>query len=88
MKMTKKEKKICEQILTKYEQDSGKVETTLNDYAAISAYRLKAEENLELAKELEQRFAEKAAKGKVFKERVAVLNGYRISYRTHKEWGE
>lgn len=74
-----------EQVLTKAEADTGKVEGGV-DYASISAQRSRAMAELEHVKRIEARMLKKVASGQVVAVRTPVLGGYRISYVNVSDW--
>ena len=85
MKALKKMKARNEQVLTKAEADSGRVNSGV-DYASISAQRTRAMAELERVKKLEAKMRSKVASGQVVAVRTPVLGGYRISYVNVSDW--
>lgn len=85
MKALKKMKARNEQVLTKAEADTGKVEVGV-DYASISAQRSRAMAELERVKKIEAKLQKKVASGQVVAVRTPVLGGYRISYVNVSDW--
>lgn len=85
MKASKKMKARNEQVLTKAEADTGRVNSGV-DYASISAQRSRAMAELERVKRIEAKMREKVSSGQVVAVRTPVLGGYRISYVNVSDW--